>query len=105
MEFVGTSTPESAMRPEERHHLEASLDLPPQFKGEGLQSLIRAAYEELLGSWASMTTNLLSFFRSKGLNVYDKLVDALDIMTEEDIYSATPIIPAVASVMALGTRA
>ena len=43
---------------------------------------MRAADEELLGSWASITPNLISFYRSKGLEVYTKIVDALDSMAD-----------------------
>ena len=93
------------MTSQERQHLAASLDLPPQFEGMGLQSLIRAAYEELLGSWASVTANLITFSRSKGLSVHDKLADALDAMVDENTDPATPIIPAVASLLAVKTRA
>ncbi len=50
-----------------------------------MQSLIRAVDEELLGSWASVTTNLIVFLRSKSLSVYDKLADAMDAMADEDV--------------------
>ena len=71
----------------------------------GLQSLIRAAYEELLGSWAPVSAELISFLRSKGLNDYDKLADALDAMADEDGDQTSPIIPATASLLAVSTRA
>ena len=71
----------------------------------GLQSLIRAAYEELLGSWASVTANLIAFFRSNCLNVYDKLADALDAMASENTDPVTSVIPAVALLLAVSTRA
>ena len=100
MGCAGTSTLESDMTAHERRRLlAASLDLPPQFGGLGLQSLIRVANEEWLGSWASVTTNLIAFFRSKGLTVYDKLADALDAMADENIDLATPIIPTYASLL------
>jgi hypothetical protein len=105
MECVGTSTLESDMTAQERRHLAASLDLPPQFGGVGLQSLVRAADEELLGSWASVTGNLIAFFRSKGLTVYDKLADALDTMADENINMAIHIIPAFASLLTVSTKA
>jgi len=70
------------MSTQERGLQTSSLDLlPPQFGGIGMQSLIRAADEELLGSWASLTANLIVFLRSKSLSVYDKQADALDAMT------------------------
>ena len=45
-----TETPDSTLPTTERENLTTSLDLPPQFGGVGLQSLSRAADEELLGS-------------------------------------------------------
>jgi hypothetical protein len=46
---VGAEELVSALPATERAHLAASLNLPPQFGGVGMQSLIRAADEELLG--------------------------------------------------------
>ncbi len=64
-----------------------------------MQSLIRVAYEELLGSWASVTAHLIVFLRSKGLGVYDKLADAMDAMADDDTDDTnSPVIPAVASI-------
>ncbi len=48
----------------------------------GLQSLVRVADEELLGSWASITADLISFCRSKGRGVYSEIADALDSMAD-----------------------
>jgi len=89
----------------ERQHLSSSLDLPPQLGGEGLHSLVRAADEELLGSWASVTTDLIAFFRSKGLQVYDKLANALDTMCDEESNLETPVIPALTALLLVITRA
>ena len=66
---------------------------------------MRAADEELLGSWASVTTDLIAFFRSEGLQVYDKLANALDAMVDEESHPETPVIPAVASLLVVNTRA
>ena len=82
MACVGGESLIADLPPTERDHLAASLDLPPQFGGVGLQSLIRAADEELLGSWASITSDLITFFRSKDMPVYTKLADALDSMAD-----------------------
>ncbi len=72
----------------------------------GLQSLIRAADEELLGSWASVTSDLITFFRSKDLMVYTKLADALDAMADSlDDHSNVVIIPAVETLLAVSERA
>ena len=71
-----------------------------------MQSLIRASHEELLGSWASVTANLIVFLRSKSLSVYDKLADALDAMVDDDTDDTdSPVIPAIASIMAVSARA
>ena len=80
------------MTAQERRHLATSLDLPPQFGVVGLQSLIRVANEELLGSWTSVTANLIAFFRSKNLNVHDKMAHALDAMADENCDSTSTII-------------
>ena len=48
MTCVGGESLAADLPPIERDHRSASLDLPPQFGGVELQSLIRAADEELL---------------------------------------------------------
>ncbi len=71
-----------------------------------MQSLIKAAHEELLGSWASVTTNLIVFIRSKSLSIYDKLANALDAMADDDVEDTrVPVIPTVASLMTVSARA
>ena len=53
-----------------------------------------------------MTTNLIVFSRSKSLRVYDKLAGALDAMADDDgEVTRVPIIPTVASLMAVSARA
>ncbi len=80
----------------------ASLDLPPQFGDVGLQSMIRAADEELLGSWASITSDMITFFRSKDLPVYAKLANALDAMTDSpDDPTYVPHIPTIERMLAV----
>ena len=69
LDFTGASTLESDLTPQERNKLSASLDLPFEFFGIGMQSFIKAADEKLLGSWASITAILIVFLRSKGLSV------------------------------------
>jgi len=66
---------------------------------------VRAAEEELLGSWASVTSYLIAFFRSKGLQAYDKLANALDAMADEETNPETPVIPAVTALLLVSTRA
>jgi hypothetical protein len=74
--------------------------------GVGLQSFIRAADEELLGSWASITSDLITFLHSKGLPVYNKLADALDAMANSpETLSEEPVIPAIESMLAIIAKA
>jgi hypothetical protein len=67
---VGAEQLDDALPAPERAHLAASLDLPPQFGGVGLQSLIRPVDKELLGSWATITVDFITFCISKGLFAY-----------------------------------
>jgi hypothetical protein len=103
MECVGASNLHSDLTDHERQHLADSLDLPPQFGGVGLQSLIRAADEEMIGSWASITADLITYFRAKNLPVYDELANALDDMADEN--TETTGVPAVQSFLAVSARA
>jgi hypothetical protein len=64
---------------------------------------MRVAHEELLGLWASLTADLVSFFRSKCFNVYDKLANALDVMANEDDDPTSSSIPVVASLLGVNT--
>jgi hypothetical protein len=106
MACVGGKSVDADLQLVERDHLEASLDLPPQFGGVGLQSFIRATNEELLGSWASITSDLITFFRSKNLPVYTKLANALESMVDSpDTLTEVPAIPVIESRLAIGTRA
>ncbi len=69
MECIGASVLHEDLDPHDRNRLAAELDLPPQFGGVGLQSLIRAADEKLLGSWASVSADVIAYFRTKNLLV------------------------------------
>jgi hypothetical protein len=72
----------------------------------GLQSLIRVADEELLGPWASITSDLINFLRSKGIPVYTKLADALDAMAgSPETLSEEPAIPAIDSMLVIRAKA
>ena len=106
MKCIGGETLDADLPPLDREHLADSLDIPPQFGGVGLQSLIRVADEELLGSWASITSDLISFFRSNDSPVYTRLVDALDSMadTHDNTHGET-LIPTIKSMLAISTRA
>ena len=102
MECVGALSLHNDMTDKERQHLADSVDLPPQFGGVGLQSLIRAADEEMIGSWASITADLITYFRAKSLPVYDELAEALEAMADEE--TETNRVPAVQSLLAVSAR-
>ena len=70
------------MSPIARDQLTGLLDLPPAFGGIGLQSLERSADEELLGSFASISSSLISFCRSMKLSVYISIAEALEGMED-----------------------
>ena len=92
--------------PIEWEHLTASLDLPPQFGGVGLQFLIRVVDEELLGSWASITSDLITFFRSKDTPVYSRLAYAVNSMVDtHNIAPEETSIPTIKSLLAVSMRA
>ncbi len=59
-----------------------------------------------MGSWASVASDLIYFFRSKDLPVYAKLADALDAMADNpNDRSDTITIPAVETILAINKRA
>ena len=60
-----------------RLQLRDVLDLPHQMGGAGLPSLELCADEELLGSWATVTSSLSTFLRSVNIPVYSDLADML----------------------------
>ena len=98
---------DSALPAPERAHLASSLDLP-QFGGVGLQSLMRAADAELLGLWASITFDLVTFCQSKGMSVYSRIANALDSMADPpslDEHQAPSPHPANDVVMTVSTTA
>jgi hypothetical protein len=104
---VGAKQLDTAIPASERAHLAASLDLPSQFGGVGLQSLIRVADEQLLEPWASITADLVAFCRSKQVSVYIKMADALDSMADhtDEQHEALPPSPCSSrDVINLNTR-
>jgi len=106
MKCFGGETLDTALPPSEREYLVAPLDLSPQFGGVGLQSLIRAADKELLSSRASITSGLITSFRSKDIPVYSRLADALDSMVDtHDTVPDETTIPTIESMLAASTRA
>jgi hypothetical protein len=106
MKCVGAETLDATLPPIERAHLAALIDLPLQFGGVGLQSIIRAADEELLRSWSSITSDLIIFCRYKDLPVYSKLAYTLDSMTyTPDDLPNIPAIPAIETMLTTSTRA
>ena len=107
---VGAEQLDATLPALERAHLAASIDLPPQFGGAGLQSLIRTADEEIIGSWAAYTADLITLYRSKGLSAYSHIVDALDsianhLPTPMDDDHAPPLHPSIDAMMTDSMRA
>jgi hypothetical protein len=71
---------EHALSPTEWNSLTEWLDLPPSYGGSGLNSLVRSADEELLGSFAGIAASLISFCRKTELPIYITLAQALEAM-------------------------
>ena len=71
---------ENALDFPSRESLTGLLDLPPSYGGIGLQSLERAADEEFMGSFASISAALISFCRRTGLPVYISIAEAIERM-------------------------
>ena len=65
---------ESAIDPTSMDILTDWLGLPPSYGGAGLNSLIRSADEELLGSFVAIAASLVSFCRKTELPVYIGIV-------------------------------
>ena len=61
LDCVGAEQLRDALSTAENNYLAASLELPPQFGGVGMQSLMRIADEELLWPWASIIAELITF--------------------------------------------
>ena len=78
---------ECAQGPIARDQLTGLLDLPPAFGGIGLQSLERSADEELLSSFASISSSLTSFCRSTEQLVYIAIAKALEGMDASELLS------------------
>jgi len=109
LDCAGAEQLHDALITAEKDHLAASLDLPPQFGGVGLQSLMRVVNKELLGSWASITADLITFCKSKGLLSYSMIADALDSMADppppHEEHQIACIHPAIAAMKTFSVRA
>jgi hypothetical protein len=109
LECVGAEQLHDALPAAEKYDLATLLDFPPQFGGVGLQSLMRVVDEELLGSWASITADLITFCRFKGLSSYSKIADALDSMMDPppplDEHQVPCLHPAIVAMMTNIVRA
>ena len=68
---------ENDLGAEKRTGLKDLLDLPTSYGGAGLQSVISAADEEFLGSFAGIATPLISFCTSTELPAYIRISKAL----------------------------
>jgi hypothetical protein len=78
--LTASSDLEYALDPSAKDSLTGLLDLPPSYGGIGLQSLERAADEEFLGSFASISASLISFCRRTALPVYMEIAVAIESM-------------------------
>jgi hypothetical protein len=105
LDCTGASTLGLDVTPQKCNHLSASLDQNLQFGGIGMQSLIKAADEELLGACVLVSANLIVFLRTKGLSGYDRLGDAPDVMVDNEEDAMVPIIQAVTSLVVASARA
>ncbi len=88
---------ERALDPPILDQLSNQLDLPADFKGAGLHSLVNSADEEFLGSFASISFALISISRQTNMPVYPWIADSPE---ETDISSV-----AVRNLKAVGERA
>ncbi len=72
-------------------------------------SVIRASHEELLGSWALATADLIKVCRSKDLQVYSAMANAFDRMADSNARSNPQdpfvIFPVVDALLAISSRA
>jgi hypothetical protein len=69
---------------------------------------MRATEEDILGSWASITADLINFFRSNDLSIYSAPAYALDSIKDTDVeptyITLTPSILVFAARMAMSSR-
>ena len=74
-----TSSPnlEQALDPNEKDMLSDWLDLPYSYGGADFKSLSRSAYEEFFGSFAAITSSLISFCKKTDLPVYIRIAEAV----------------------------
>ena len=90
--------------------LSASLDLPPQYGGEDLQSLSLSADEEHLGSWAANLAEIVRFLRSVDSPAYSALATVFenaDVSSDEAAelgLDHPPVPAAIAAVQAASNR-
>jgi hypothetical protein len=56
----------------------------------------------MIGSWASNTADLITYFRAKSLPVYDELAEALEAMADEE--TVTTMVLAVHSLLEVNAR-
>jgi len=69
---------------------------------------MRVVNKELLGSWASITADLVTFCRSKGISSYSVFADALDSMADPppplEEHQIPCLHPAIAAMMVVSER-
>ena len=82
--MIASTDLEHALAPPALDQLSDLLDHPPAYGGIGLQSLERAADEELLGSFAGISASLITFCRRTELPVYIAIAEALESMGDAE---------------------
>ena len=70
---------------EGRGNLLGLLDLSTFYGGAGLQSLVVAAEERFLGSFAGIAASLISFFKNTEMPVYIRIAEALEGTEDTDV--------------------
>ena len=80
------------------------LELPSFWGGAGFPSLERSADGEFIGPFATITASLVALCRKTKLQVYLRVVDALEDMGCSEEYSRALVSNAVLQVIGVGAR-
>ncbi len=73
---------EQALDPNEKDLLSYWLDLPYSYGGVDMKSLSRSADEELLGSFVTIASSLISFCRQTTLPIYISIAEAVEALVD-----------------------
>jgi hypothetical protein len=90
---------ELALGAEGRSQLSDLLDLPPSYRGAGLQSLEDSADEEFLGSFDAIAAALISFCRKTEQHVYIRIAEALESLDDPENEGTCPTLRGVKAAM------